>query len=74
MQWAANGTYAFYRNIPKPGLLIAKAEAVDSPPRVELDMDLIEIPVYGPQEQSAYNGHFEFGRIPGPSEKENGLD
>jgi hypothetical protein len=26
---------------------------------VVLDMDSTEIPVYGQQEQSAYNGHFE---------------
>ena len=39
--------------------LIAKAEAVDSPQRVVLDMDSAEIPVHGQQEQSAYNGHFE---------------
>jgi len=39
--------------------LVAKAEAVDSPQRVVLDMDSTEIPVYGQQEQSAYNGHFE---------------
>jgi hypothetical protein len=39
--------------------LIAKAEAVDSPQRVVLDMDSTEIPVCGQQEQSAYNGHFE---------------
>jgi len=39
--------------------LIAKAEAVASPQRVVLDMDSTEIPVYGQQEQSAYNGHFE---------------
>jgi Transposase DDE domain group 1 len=39
--------------------LIAKAEAVASPRRVVLDMDSTEIPVYGEQEQSAYNGHFE---------------
>jgi hypothetical protein len=39
--------------------LIGKAEAVDSPQRVVLDMDSTEIPVYGEQEQSAYNGHFE---------------
>src|ERR1017187_3688050 len=36
--------------------LIGKAEAVDSPQRVVLDMDSTEIPVYGEQEQSAYNG------------------
>ena len=39
--------------------LLAKAEAIDSPRRVVLDMDSTEIPVYGQQEQSAYNGHFE---------------
>ena len=38
--------------------LIGKAEA-NSPQRVVLDMDSTEIPVYGQQEQSAYNGHFE---------------
>ena len=36
--------------------LIAKAEAMDSPQRVVLDMDSTEIPVYGEQEHSAYNG------------------
>src|SRR5664280_876331 len=39
--------------------LIGKAEAVDSPQRVVLDMDSTEIPVYGQQENSAYNGHLE---------------
>ena len=39
--------------------LIGKAEALDSPYRVVLDMDSTEIPVYGEQEQSTYNGHFE---------------
>jgi hypothetical protein len=39
--------------------LIAKAEAIDSIQRVVLDMDSTEVPVYGEQEQSAYNGHFE---------------
>ena len=39
--------------------LIAKAEAVDSPQRVVRDMDSTEIPVYGQQEHSADNGHFE---------------
>ena len=39
--------------------LITKAEGVDSPQRVVLDMDSTEIPVYGQQENSAYNGHFE---------------
>ncbi len=39
--------------------LIARVEAVDAPQRIVLDMDSTEIPVYGRQEQSAYNGHFE---------------
>ncbi len=39
--------------------LIGRVEAVDSPQRVVLDMDSTEIPVYGQQENSAYNGHFE---------------
>jgi hypothetical protein len=39
--------------------LIAKAETIDSPQRVVLDMDSTEIPVYGQQENSAYNGYFE---------------
>ena len=39
--------------------LIGKVEAVNSPQRVVLDMDSTEIPVYGQQENSAYNGHFE---------------
>src|SRR6266852_3318736 len=39
--------------------LVAKAEGVDSRQRVVLDMDSTEIPVYGQQEQSACNGHFE---------------
>ena len=39
--------------------LIGKAEGVDSPQRVVLDVDSTEIPVYGQQEHSAYNGHFE---------------
>jgi hypothetical protein len=39
--------------------LIAKAEAIDTPQRIVLDMDNTEIPVHGQQENSAYNGHFE---------------
>jgi len=39
--------------------LIGGAEAGDSAYRVVLDMDSTEIPVYGQQEQSAYNRHFE---------------
>jgi hypothetical protein len=40
-------------------LLIGKAEALDSPQRVVLDMDNTEIPMCGQQENSEYNGHFE---------------
>jgi hypothetical protein len=39
--------------------LIGRAEAIDSRQRVVLDMDSTEIPMYGQQEGSAYNGHFE---------------
>ena len=39
--------------------LIGRAEAMDSGDRAVLDLDSTEIPVYGEQEQSAYNGHFE---------------
>jgi len=39
--------------------LITRAEAIDSPRRAVLDMDSTEVPVFGQQEQSAYNGHFE---------------
>ena len=39
--------------------VIGRAEAIDSPRRVVLDMDSTEIPVYGQQEHRAYNGHFE---------------
>ena len=38
--------------------LVARAEGVGSPHRVVLDMDSSESPVYGAQEQSAYNGYF----------------
>jgi hypothetical protein len=39
--------------------LIAMAEVIDAVHRMVLDMDSTEAPVYGRQEQSAYNGHFE---------------
>jgi hypothetical protein len=39
--------------------LVGKAEATDAQRRIVLDMDSTEIPVYGQQENSAYNGHFE---------------
>jgi hypothetical protein len=36
--------------------LISNVEALDSVQRVDLDMDSTEIPVYGEQENRAYNG------------------
>ncbi len=39
--------------------LIGRAETIDAPKRVVLDMDPTEVPVYGRQEQSACNRHFE---------------
>jgi hypothetical protein len=39
--------------------LIGRAEAGDLGYRTILDMDSTEVPVYGEQEQSAYNGYFE---------------
>ncbi len=39
--------------------LLGRAEAMDSAYRAVLDMDSTEIPVYGEQEQGAYNGYFE---------------
>jgi Transposase DDE domain group 1 len=39
--------------------LVTRAEGVGSHHRVVLDMDSSESPVYGEQEQSAYNGYFE---------------
>ena len=39
--------------------LIGKVEAFQWHYRAVLDIDSTEIPVYGEQEQSAYNGHFE---------------
>jgi hypothetical protein len=39
--------------------LVGRGEVLGSPYRTVLDMDSTEIPVYGEQEQSAYNGHFE---------------
>jgi len=39
--------------------LLAKAEVMDAGQRVVLDMDSTEIPVYGEQEHSVYNGYFE---------------
>jgi hypothetical protein len=38
--------------------LIAKAEGQERASRAVLDMDSTEIPVYGEQEQSAYNTHY----------------
>jgi len=39
--------------------LIGKAETMDAGYRAILDRDSTEVPVYGEQEQSAYNGYFE---------------
>jgi Transposase DDE domain group 1 len=39
--------------------LIGRTETINALKRVVLDMDSTEIPVYGRQENSAYNGHFE---------------
>jgi hypothetical protein len=39
--------------------LLARAEGIDSPRRIVLDIDSTEVRVHGRQEQSAYNGHFE---------------
>ena len=39
--------------------LLAQVEVMESSQRVVLDIYNTEIPVYGQQEQSAYNGHFE---------------
>src|ERR1700722_16828790 len=39
--------------------LVARVEAIASPPRVVLDLDSTEVRVHGRQELSAYNGHFE---------------
>lgn len=54
---AEEGNLAGLRTINRE--LIAKAEAIDASQRVVLDIDSTEIPVYGQQEESAYNGHFE---------------
>jgi hypothetical protein len=39
--------------------LIGKAEALNSPQRVVLEMDSTEVPVCGQQEQSAYNASWK---------------
>src|SRR5437016_11117835 len=39
--------------------LVGKTETIDSGYRTVLDLDSTEIPVYGEQEQSAYNGYFD---------------
>jgi len=54
---AEEGNFAALARINRE--LIGRVEAMDSPQRVVLDMDSTEIPVYGEQEESAYNGHFE---------------
>ena len=54
---AEDGNFAGLARVNRK--LIGNAEAIDSPYRTVLDMDSTEIPVYGEQENSAYNGHFE---------------
>ena len=54
---AEDGNFAGLARVNRE--LIGNAEAIDSPYRTVLDMDSTEIPVYGEQENSAYNGHFE---------------
>ena len=39
--------------------LVGRVAGADSPRRVVLDIDSTEIPVYGQQEESVYNGHSE---------------
>src|SRR5271163_2723036 len=39
--------------------LVARLDGIDPPPRIVLDMDSTEVAVYGQQEESADNGHFE---------------
>ena len=54
---AEDGNFAGLARVNRE--LIGNAEAIDSPYRTVLDMYSTEIPVYGEQENSAYNGHFE---------------
>ena len=54
---AEDGNFAGLARVNRE--LIGNAEAIDSPYRTVLEMDSTEIPVYGEQENSAYNGHFE---------------
>lgn len=54
---AEEGNFASLPRINRE--LIAKAETIGVQQRIVLDMDSTEIPVYGHQENSAYNGHFE---------------
>ena len=54
---AGEGNFAGLARVNRE--LIGKAEALGSPYRTVLDMDSTEIQVYGEQERSGYNGHFE---------------
>jgi len=54
---AEEGNFAALARINRE--LTGRVEAIVSPERVVLDMDSTGIPVYGEQERSAYNGHFE---------------
>jgi hypothetical protein len=57
------GILAEDRNLRKLALLnrelVRKAEALDAQQRVVLAIDSIDVPVYGEQDQSAYNDYFQ---------------
>jgi hypothetical protein len=55
--WPRKRTFCSLARINRE--LIGKTEAINAQQRIVLDMDSTEIPVYGQQENSAYNGHFE---------------
>ena len=55
--WPKRVTLRDWRGLNRA--LIGRAERMDSGWRTVLDLDSTEIPVYGEQEESAYNGHFE---------------
>jgi hypothetical protein len=48
--------------------MIARAETIESPQRLVLDIDSTEIQVYGQQENNSYNGHSE----PNPRQRQPG--
>jgi hypothetical protein len=63
LHWFEAGLLARDENLTGLATLIrgqvARAEGVGSSHRMVLDMDSSKSPVYGEQEQSAYNGYFE---------------